>query len=33
MPNSGQGAERREIKLGGKPIAKGLIYESQEWVP
>jgi hypothetical protein len=33
MPNSRQWVERREIKLGGKVIARGLIYESPEWVP
>jgi hypothetical protein len=33
MPNSRQWVERREIKLSGKVIARGLIYESQEWVP
>src|SRR6266536_951119 len=33
MPNSRQWAERREIKLSGKVIARALIYESQEWVP
>ena len=33
MPDSGQGVERREIELSGKVIARGLIYESQEWVP
>ena len=33
MPNSRLWVERREIKLSGKVIARGLIYESQEWVP
>ena len=33
MPDSRQWAERREIELSGKLIARGLIYESQEWVP
>jgi hypothetical protein len=33
MPNSRQWVERRETELSGKVIARGLIYESQEWVP
>jgi hypothetical protein len=33
MQTPDSGVERREAELSGKVIARGLIYESQEWVP